>query len=67
MDLLARMTLEEKAAQMICLRQQKQEKLVDEEGRFDPVKAKAAFLEGTGLGQVGTPRIHSSPFALLLC
>src|SRR5690242_13954175 len=60
-DLLARMTLEEKAAQMTCVWQQKQEKLVDEQGRFDPVKAKAAFPEGHGLGQVGRPSDAGSP------
>ena len=54
-DLLARMTLEEKAAQMTCVWQQKKEKLVDDQGRFDPPKAKAAFREGHGLGQVGRP------------
>ncbi|QOY85619.1 glycoside hydrolase family 3 N-terminal domain-containing protein [Paludibaculum fermentans] len=54
-DLLGRMTLEEKAAQMICVWQQKAEKLVDAEGRFDPAKARAAFKKGHGLGQVGRP------------
>jgi hypothetical protein len=39
------MTLEEKAAQMICVWQQKKENLVDDRGRFDPAKAKAAFRE----------------------
>ncbi len=52
-DLLARMTLEEKAAQMICIWQQKAQTLVDADGRFDPVKARAAFKKGNGLGQVG--------------
>jgi beta-glucosidase len=54
-DLLPRMTIEEKAAQMICVWQQKAQTLVDAEGRFDPVKAKAAFSQGHGLGQVGRP------------
>jgi|CZKS01.1.fsa_nt_gi beta-glucosidase len=52
-DLLARMTLEEKAAQMICIWQQKAETLVDADGQFDPSKARAAFKKGHGLGQVG--------------
>jgi beta-glucosidase len=52
-DLLARMTLEEKAAQMICVWQQKAETLVDADGRFDQAKARAAFKQGHGLGQVG--------------
>jgi beta-glucosidase len=43
-DLLARMTLEEKAAQMICVWQQKAETLVDADGRFDQAKAVSATL-----------------------
>ncbi|MGO8674531.1 MAG: glycoside hydrolase family 3 N-terminal domain-containing protein [Limisphaerales bacterium] len=49
------MTLEEKAAQMTCVWQEKAQKLVDAEGNFDPAKAKAAFRKGLGLGQVGRP------------
>src|SRR5689334_10460857 len=60
-DLLARMTLEEKAAQMLCIWQQKQEKLLDDQGRFDPTKAKGAFRKGHGLGQVGRPSDAGSP------
>ena len=60
-DLLGRMTLEEKAAQMVCVWQQKQEKLVDDQGRFDPAKAKAAFRKRHGLGQVGRPSDAGSP------
>ncbi|HEY8484314.1 MAG TPA: glycoside hydrolase family 3 N-terminal domain-containing protein [Longimicrobiales bacterium] len=54
-DLLARMTLEEKAAQMLCVWQKKAETLVDEQGSFDPARAEAAFGHGHGLGQVGRP------------
>jgi beta-glucosidase len=54
-DLLARMTLEEKAAQMMCVWQKKAETLVDEKGNFDLVKAKKAFRHRRGLGQVGRP------------
>jgi beta-glucosidase len=54
-DLLARMTLEEKAAQMMCLWQEKSTKLLDAEGNFDPAKAKAAFKRGRGIGQIGRP------------
>jgi beta-glucosidase len=54
-DLLSRMTLEEKAAQMMCVWRNKAETLVDEQGNFDPKKAKAAFRHGRGLGQVGRP------------
>ncbi len=54
-DLLARMTLEEKAAQMICIWQQKAETLVDAQGNFDLAKAKKAFRHGRAPGQVGRP------------
>jgi beta-glucosidase len=54
-DLLSRMTLEEKAAQMMCIWLSKAEKLLDEKGNFDFQKAKKSFKEGYGLGQVGRP------------
>ena len=54
-DLLARMSLAEKAAQMMCVWQEKSAKLVDAEGNFDFPKAKAAFKNGHGIGQVGRP------------
>ena len=54
-DLLTRMTLEEKAAQMMCVWKEKAMKLADSEGRFDVKKARAAFAEGHGIGQVGRP------------
>jgi len=54
-DLLSRMTLEEKAAQMMCVWREKAGKLVDADGNFDPAKAKAAFRHGRGIGQVGRP------------
>jgi beta-glucosidase len=54
-DLLSRMTLEEKAAQMMCVWQEKATKLVDAQGNFEFNKAKAAFKEGWGIGQVGRP------------
>ncbi|SPE26856.1 Glycoside hydrolase, family 3 domain protein [Candidatus Sulfotelmatomonas gaucii] len=54
-DLLGRMTLQEKAAQMVCIWQQKPQTLVDAEGNFDAQKAKAAFRDRRGLGQVGRP------------
>ena len=54
-DLLARMTLEEKAAQMMCVWQRKADTLVDAGGNFDAAKAKAAFKQRRGLGQVGRP------------
>ncbi len=54
-DLLSRMTLEEKAAQMLCVWQEKAQKLVDEKGNFDLAKAKKAFRDKRGLGQVGRP------------
>ncbi len=54
-DLLSRMTLKEKAAQMLCIWQQKSNTLVDEHGNFDLQKAKAHFKQRLGLGQVGRP------------
>ncbi len=54
-DLLSRMTLEEKAAQMMCVWQKKAETLLDEAGNFDPAKAQKSFKAGHGLGQVGRP------------
>jgi beta-glucosidase len=54
-DLLARMTLAEKAAQMMCVWQEKAAKLVDAGGHFDLKKARAAFKDGCGIGQVGRP------------
>src|SRR3974390_233514 len=54
-DLLSRMTLEEKAAQMMCVWQKKAETLVDADGKFDLRKAQTAFKKGHGLGQVGRP------------
>jgi beta-glucosidase len=54
-DLLARMTIEEKAAQMMCVWQKKAETLIDEKGNFDAAKAKKAFRQRRGLGQVGRP------------
>lgn len=54
-DLLSRMTLEEKAAQMVCIWREKADTLVDAEGNFDFQKAKKAFAKGQGPGQVGRP------------
>ena len=54
-DLLRRMTLEEKAAQMLCIWQKKPQTLVDADGNFDFAKAKLSFKDGFGLGQVGRP------------
>jgi len=54
-DLLSRMTLEEKAAQMMCVWQSKAQTMLDAEGNFDFQKAKKSFRNGRGLGQVGRP------------
>jgi len=54
-DLLSRMTLEEKAAQMLCIWMQKAQTLVDADGNFDFQKAQTAFKKRHGLGQVGRP------------
>ena len=54
-DLLSRMTLEEKAAQMMCVWQSKAQTMLDEAGNFDLKKAKKSFRDGRGLGQIGRP------------
>lgn len=54
-DLLSRMNLAEKIAQMQCVWNEKAETLLDEEGNFDPMKAKSNFGNRNGLGQVGRP------------
>src|SRR5215471_21852595 len=54
-DLLSRMTLEEKAAQMMCVWQQKADTLLDADGNFNLEKAQVAFKSRRGLGQVGRP------------
>ncbi len=54
-DLLSLMTLEEKVAQMLCVWQDKAKTLVNDNGDFDPAKAKEHFADGHGLGQVGRP------------
>jgi len=54
-DLLSRMSLEEKAAQMMCVWLSKAEKMLDAQGNFDLQKAKKSFRDGRGLGQVGRP------------
>jgi len=64
-DLLSRMTLEEKAAQMMCVWQEKAHTLVDEKGNFDLKKASAAFKKGHGIGQVGRPSDAGSPHSSL--
>ena len=60
-DLLKRMTLEEKAAQMMCVWQEKNSKLLDQNGNFEFKKAKANFKSGHGIGQVGRPSDAGSP------
>jgi beta-glucosidase len=54
-DLLTRMNLEEKAAQMVCVWNLKRDTLLDENGRFDAKKAAEHYGHGYGLGQVGRP------------
>lgn len=54
-DLLSRMTLEEKAAQMVCIWNKKAELLLDEKGNFDEAKARENFGHGNGIGQIGRP------------
>lgn len=54
-DLLSRMSLQEKAAQMVCIWNLKKEKLLDDDGCFNSKKAKENFGHGHGVGQVGRP------------
>ena len=54
-DLLTRMTLEEKAAQMMCIWQEKTTRLLDANGDFDFKKARAAFKKGCAIGRLGRP------------
>lgn len=54
-DLISRMTVEEKVAQMTCIWNDKKEVLVDEHGFFDEKKAKIFFSHGNGIGQIGRP------------
>ena len=54
-DLLGRMTLEEKAAQMMCIWQKKAEMLLDANGNLDLRKAKSHFKHGRGIGQIARP------------
>ena len=54
-DLLSRMTIEEKAAQMMGIWNEKRETLVDAKGNFDFEKASKFFAHGNGIGQVGRP------------
>jgi beta-glucosidase len=49
------MTLEEKAAQMMCVWQKKAETLVDADGNFDPGQSQGRLQKRRGLGQVGRP------------
>jgi beta-glucosidase len=61
-DLLSRMTLEEKIAQITCIWNRKQE-ILTPAGDFDPAKAKQIFP--AGIGQVARPsdlRGRGSPF-----
>ena len=54
-DLLSRMTLEEKAAQMVCVWRERPNTMLNEDGEFDAAKAKAAYKKGNGVGQVARP------------
>src|ERR1700761_813405 len=51
-DLLARMTLEEKIAQITCVWNGKRE-ILTVKGEFDPVKTKSLFRDG--IGQIARP------------
>jgi beta-glucosidase len=57
-DLLARMTVEEKVAQLLGVWNRKRE-IQDAQGRFDPANAKA--LLGNGIGEVSRPSEVARP------
>jgi beta-glucosidase len=65
-DLLARMTLEEKVAQLQGIWNRKRE-IQDAQGRFDPARAQAVI--GHGIGEVSrtTDAIASRPDAVCQC
>jgi beta-glucosidase len=54
-DLMSKMTLEEKAAQMVGIWNEKADTLLDADGKFDIKKARKSFGHGHGLGQIGRP------------
>lgn len=54
-NLLSLMTLEEKAAQMVGMWNEKADTLLDENGDLDLVKATKSFKDGHGIGQMGRP------------
>ena len=55
-DLLSRLKVEEKAAQMMCVRREKATKLLDAAGDFDELKARRHFGDGRGIVQIGRTR-----------
>src|SRR5690625_1788842 len=54
-DLLSRMSVAEKAAQMMGMWNERNETLLDEKGNFDEEKARRSFSHGNGIGQIGRP------------
>ncbi|RMG21940.1 MAG: beta-glucosidase [Bacteroidetes bacterium] len=52
-DLLSRMTLEEKVAQVMCIWQEKKQLIFDENGQFDAEKTSRNLPHG--IGQIGRP------------
>jgi beta-glucosidase len=63
-ELLARMTPEEKVAQTLGIWKSK-DRITDEEGRFDPAKAKDVL--GNGIGQIARPsELRDAPKKIVL-
>ncbi|WP_442484578.1 glycoside hydrolase family 3 N-terminal domain-containing protein [Aeoliella sp. SH292] len=54
-DLLSRMTVAEKVAQMTGVWNEKNSKLLNSAGDFDPALADQHFGHGNGIGQIGRP------------
>lgn len=59
-DLLRRMTLEEKVAQMLCVWLTKTD-IIDAQARFSPAKAKAAWPHGLGMIARPSDRVDVKP------
>lgn len=54
-DLLSRMTVAEKAAQMMGMWNERADTILDAKGDFDEEKALKSFHHGNGIGQIGRP------------
>ena len=60
-DLLARMTVEEKVAQMTCVWQEKSTKLLDANGHFDLKKPRRVQATATASARSAVPAMPAQP------